>query len=70
MVAIPHYISAEEYLAIERQSSIRHEYRRGLAYATAGGTDNHDSITVSLLTLINVHLRGSARRVHSIKPFL
>ncbi|NEP16652.1 MAG: Uma2 family endonuclease [Leptolyngbya sp. SIO4C1] len=56
MIAIPNYISAEEYLDIERQSPIRHEYRRGLAYAMAGGTDNHDRITFNFLKLIDNHL--------------
>ena len=33
MIAVPNYISPEEYLSIELQSKIRHEYRRGLVYA-------------------------------------
>ena len=44
MIAIPHYISPEEYLAIERRSPVRHEYRYGLVYAMAGSTDNHGHI--------------------------
>ncbi|MGB7249966.1 MAG: Uma2 family endonuclease, partial [Phormidesmis sp.] len=52
-MAIPHYISPEEYLSIERHSSIRHEYRRGLVYAMAGGTDNHDRIAFNLLRIID-----------------
>ena len=55
MIAIPHYISSEEYLSIERQSPIRHEYRRGLVYAMAGGTDNHDRIAFNLLRIIDNH---------------
>ena len=39
-MAIPHYINTEDYLALERQSSVRYEYQRGLVYAMAGGTDN------------------------------
>lgn len=56
MIAVPHHISPEDYLDIERQSSIRHEYRCGLAYAMTGGTDNHDRITFNLLKLIDNHL--------------
>ncbi|MBX2863275.1 MAG: Uma2 family endonuclease [Leptolyngbyaceae cyanobacterium MAG.088] len=56
MIAIPHYISPEEYLALERQSSIRHEYRQGLVYAMAGGTDNHERIAFNLLKIIDNHL--------------
>ena len=66
MIAVPHYISPQEYLDIERQSQIRHEYRRGLVYAMAGGTDNHDRIALNLLTLINLHLGNSKDcRFHS-----
>lgn len=53
MIAVPNYIDPKEYLEIERQSQIRHEYRRGLVYAMAGGTDNHDRITFNLLKLID-----------------
>lgn len=56
MIAIPHYVTAEEYLGIERQSPIRHEYRRGLVYAMAGGTDNHDRIAFNFLRAIDDHL--------------
>lgn len=65
MIAIPHYITPEEYLDIERQSPIRHEYRRGLVYAMAGGTDNHDRLALNLLSLINLHLGDSNCRFHS-----
>lgn len=60
MIAVPHYISAEDYLALEHQSPIRHEYRRGLVYAMAGGTDNHDRIAFNLLKLIDNHLGTSS----------
>lgn len=56
MLVVPNYISPDEYLAIEQQSQIRHEYRRGLVYAMAGGTDNHDRIGFNLLKLIDNHL--------------
>lgn len=65
MIAIPNYITPEEYLSIERQSIHRHEYRRGLVYAMAGGTDNHDRIALNLLNLINLHLGDSDCRFHS-----
>lgn len=66
MIAIPHYISPEEYLDLEHQSLIRHEYRYGLVYAMAGGTDNHDRIALNLLNLINLHLGDSTDcRFHS-----
>jgi Uma2 family endonuclease len=65
MIAVPHYISPTDYLDIERQSPIRHEYRRGLVYAMAGGTDNHDRLALNLLSLINLKLGDSECRFHS-----
>ncbi|MGF1603842.1 MAG: Uma2 family endonuclease [Thermosynechococcaceae cyanobacterium] len=61
MIAIPNYISPEEYLEIERHSDIRHEYRRGLVYAMAGGTDNHDRIIFNFLKIIDNHLGDATR---------
>ena len=64
MIAVPHYISPKDYLDIERDNPIRHEYRRGLVYAMVGGTDNHDRITFNLLKLIDNHFGDpSAQRV-------
>lgn len=60
MIAIPHYISPKDYLDIERQSLIRHEYRFGLVYAMAGSTDNHDRIAFNFLKLIDNHLGESS----------
>ncbi|AFY81037.1 Uma2 family endonuclease [Oscillatoria acuminata] len=60
MITVPNYISPEEYLEIESQTFFRHEYRRGLVYAMAGGTDNHDRIAQNLLYLINLDLRNSS----------
>ncbi|MEM1370519.1 MAG: Uma2 family endonuclease, partial [Cyanobacteria bacterium P01_H01_bin.15] len=65
MIAVPHFISPTDYLNIELDSSIRHEYRRGLVYAMAGGTDNHDRIALNLLTRLNLHLGDSVCRFHS-----
>jgi Uma2 family endonuclease len=65
MIAVPNYISSDEYLDIEQRSPIRHEYRRGLVYAMAGGTDNHDRLALNLFSLINTHLGDSDCRFHS-----
>lgn len=51
--------SPQEYLDLEAQSPIRHEYRQGLVYAMAGGSDDHSRIAINFLTEINLHLRGS-----------
>lgn len=60
MITTPNYISTKEYLDIERDIPVRHEYRRGLVYAMAGGTDNHDGIAFNLLKLIDNHCFGQA----------
>lgn len=60
MIAVPHYISPQEYLAIERQNPIRHEYRQGLVYAMTGGTDNRDRIAFNLLKIIDNHFGDSS----------
>lgn len=65
MIAVPHYISPDEYLALEQQSPNRHEYRQGLVYAMAGGTDNHDRMAFNLLSLIDRHLGNSDCRFYS-----
>ncbi|NJK70451.1 MAG: Uma2 family endonuclease [Microcoleus sp. CSU_2_2] len=57
MIAIPSGFSPEEYLSLERENTFRHEYRRGLVYAMAGGSDDHSRLTINFLTVINFHLR-------------
>ena len=47
--------SPQEYLAIERENAIRHEYRQGLVYAVAGGSDDHSRIAINFLTALNLH---------------
>lgn len=59
MVAIPSGFSPQDYLAIEQENTVRHEYRYGLVYAMAGGSDNHSRLSINLLTEINLHLRDS-----------
>ncbi len=65
MISVPHYISPKDYLDIERDTPIRHEYRRGLVYAMASGSDNHARITINLLSFINVHLSSSHCRLYN-----
>ena len=53
------YISPEEYLARERESSIKHEYRRGKVYAMVGAKKPHAIIANNLGTELNIHLRDN-----------
>lgn len=59
MIAIPAGFQSQEYLALEHQNPIRHEYRLGLVYAMVGGSDAHSRLGINLLTAINLHLRNS-----------
>ena len=57
MIAIPAGFNPEDYLALERDNTVRHEYRRGLVYAMAGGSDDHSRLCINFITAINLHLR-------------
>ncbi len=65
MSALPKqdFITAEEYLAGEELTDIRHEYLGGSVYAMAGTTDDHNIICLNLVTHIRSHLRGGPCRV-------
>ena len=53
------YVSPEDYLAGEKVSPIKHEYRQGEIYAMAGAKKAHVIISVNTATLLRNHLRGS-----------
>lgn len=50
------YVSPEEYLAGERQSPIKHEYRRGKISAMVGAKKSHIVIASNLVRLLGNHL--------------
>ena len=41
-------MSYEEYLAAERESTVRHEYLRGEVFAMAGGTPEHAALAMAI----------------------
>ena len=59
------YLAPEEYLALERDSKIKHEYIQGQAVAMAGATRAHGVIVDNLTALFVNHLRGSGCISHS-----
>ena len=65
MIAIPAGFSPEEYLALEAAAPVRHEFRRGLVYAMAGGSDDHSRLSINLLTALNLHLRDGDCQFYS-----
>ncbi|KKD37090.1 MAG: Uma2 family endonuclease [Limnoraphis robusta] len=66
MIALSdHYpLTPEQYLELETQSPVKHEYIDGEIYAMAGTTDTHNTIAGNLFTLIRSHLRGTNCRVY------
>ena len=54
--------SIEEYLEMEQDSDIKHEYYRGEIFAKAGRKVQHNIIAVNLLSLLKQKLKGSKCR--------
>jgi Uma2 family endonuclease len=64
MIALPTGFTPEDYLALEQDSPIRHEYRQGLVYAIAGSSDYHDEITLNLIEQLRAHLHNHPGEKH------
>ncbi len=59
MVALQeHYpkLTPEEYFKWEEQQELKHEYFDGEVFAMSGGTQNHGSISVRIVSLLDNHL--------------
>lgn len=56
-VPAPKYISIEDYLLMEEDSEVKHEYYRGEIFAMAGGTIPHNQVVRNTLTAIDNFLR-------------
>jgi len=65
MIAIPSGFNLKDYLVLEGDSSIRHEYRYGSVYAMAGGSDDHDEISLNLIELLRQKVRAQGCSVRS-----
>ena len=50
-----HRYSLEEYLALERESEIKHEYWNGEIFQMSGGTLRHDQIMGNLFDNLRTH---------------
>ena len=51
-------LTADEYLAWERDQPIRHEFYRGEVFAMAGGTMRHNALSASVIESLRAQLRG------------
>ena len=57
-------LTVEEYLAGELTSRDRHEFLGGVVYAMAGGSGNHNLISLNLASGLRTHLRGKDCKVY------
>jgi Uma2 family endonuclease len=62
--AIHHY-TYQDYLRLEADANVKHEFLAGEIYAMAGGTPEHAAIAMNVGTLLNLQLRGRPCRVFS-----
>jgi Uma2 family endonuclease len=59
------YLTAEEYLAIERKAETKHEFYRGEMFAMVGGSRPHNHITVNIAASLWQRLRDGDCIVYS-----
>lgn len=52
-----HFITAADYLALERQAETKSEYLNGYIYAMSGASRNHNRITLSLGSMLHSRLK-------------
>lgn len=60
-----HRYTFGDYVALERASTVRHEFLDGEIYAMAGGTPEHAALAVGVSSALLAQLRGGPCRVHS-----
>ena len=58
--------TVEQYLVLERYSTVKHEYHGGYVYALGGGSQAHSQIAGNTLTLLRTGVRGS--RCRALNP--
>lgn len=62
--ATPHrLLTVEDYLQLEAQSTVRHEYVGGELYAHAGASERHNLIVVNIAASLHYAARGAGCRV-------
>lgn len=62
---IHHRFDFEDYLRVEEDSGIKHEFLAGRVWAMAGGSPDHARIMTNIATLLSAHLSGRACAVFS-----
>lgn len=61
----PHRLTFEDYLRIEDDSAIKHEFINGQVFAMSGGTPDHAGVTANVSSLLTIALRNERCRVFS-----
>ena len=56
-MALPKFITPEEYLRMERASEIKHEYYNGEIFAMSGASENHNIVVGSTYSALYGQLR-------------
>jgi len=56
-------LTVEEYVELEQDTNQKYEFHDGYVYAMAGGTDNHNTITLNISTEIHNRLKGKKCRI-------
>lgn len=54
-----------EYVRLDVESTVKHEFLDGAVWAMAGGSPAHASIAANVISLLTAALRGKPCRVHS-----
>lgn len=57
------YLTVEDYLSGEEIAEIKHEYVEGTVYAMAGGTTEHNLISINVCTALRQRARGGPCKV-------
>lgn len=57
-------LTVEEYLALEEENSVRHEYVGGQVFAFAGAKEAHNLIVANLITALRTAARNTPCRVY------
>jgi Uma2 family endonuclease len=60
-----HRYTLDDYLAVEEESSTRHEFWKGEIVAMAGGTPEHAALAMAVGRQLGNQLEGSGCRVFS-----
>lgn len=62
---IHHHFTFEDYLIVEEDSGMKHEFLDGRVWAMAGGTPEHAAIAANVIAMLSTHLRERRCRVYS-----